>query len=601
MTDNSAAPTKNNVTLHDLEVLSISALFFGFDNQTLAGVEDVNSLHMKGLQKEGPEFRVRSLLQDVLSMYLTPENSKKPYGPRMVLADGRRTADIEDFDARHIEIFTELAVHITNPNIRARLLDVAWFCNRSLHEAGAQAVGAYLEVADNSDDDFQAFNSIARALSILRGLKWPDPVADNAKNIARNLYENIVASEHVGLFYKFSELAYKFSLYEHSKLAEIIEEYASKQNSGEPAQTWKMAARSYRKANDKGNEFRCIGNAAECYVRQAEIFETEPGNAMQAAHWLTSALQTYHGYSQARDRRVEIRHKLVEIQERIPDEMSSHSHEIDMSDITKSVKERFEELSLKDALFELAIFGSPPRVEKVELEARESLKNGFFRHLFVSTNIDNKGKTVSKIPAIGDSQSDYDKVLEAEISKSRSLDRSLCVYSQISVAFGSIGDRFYVSSTDLKNLLRHSPFVPPDHIGTFVIGFEKMFRSDWTSASYILVPLVEGILRHMLKMNGHDVSTFDDATGIQQDRTITSMFDSMRSELDEIFTPDVTYEIDRLLLSKTGPHLRHQLAHALGGDYTPRSDDAIFSCVFIFWLCCYPLFKHKNDIQIEEN
>jgi len=56
-------------------------------------------------------------------------------------------------------------------------------------------------------------------------------------------------------------------------------------------------------------------------------------------------------------------------------------------------------------------------------------------------------------------------------------------------------------------------------------------KGDFTSALYTLTPLLEASLRHFLKLNGHDVTIFDDATQTQQDRTISSLFEQMRDEL----------------------------------------------------------------------
>ena len=81
-------------------------------------------------------------------------------------------------------------------------------------------------------------------------------------------------------------------------------------------------------------------------------------------------------------------------------------------------------------------------------------------------------------------------------------------------------------------ILQQSPFVPHELLGTFSRGFLRFFQGDFTSAAYILTPLLENSLRHVLRMNGHDVTTFDDASQTQQDRTISVLFEQMRDELD---------------------------------------------------------------------
>ena len=105
--------------------------------------------------------------------------------------------------------------------------------------------------------------------------------------------------------------------------------------------------------------------------------------------------------------------------------------------------------------------------------------------------------------------------------------------------------------------------MPPELVATFSLGLLRFFQGDFISATYILTPLLEGALRHVLKMYGYDVAIFDDAKQTQQDRTISSLFEQMRDELDEVFTAPITTDVEGVFLSRNGPHLRHDIAHAL--------------------------------------
>jgi hypothetical protein len=133
---------------------------------------------------------------------------------------------------------------------------------------------------------------------------------------------------------------------------------------------------------------------------------------------------------------------------------------------------------------------------------------------------------------------------------------------------------------------------------TFARGFLQFFQGDFVGATYILTPLLENSLRHVLKMSGYDVSIFDDATQTQEDRTISSLFEQMRPELDSVFTKAITMDIDSVFLRKPGPYLRHSVAHGLLHDGAPYSPDAIYGCWFMFRLCLLPLFPHRKQFQI---
>jgi hypothetical protein len=118
-----------------------------------------------------------------------------------------------------------------------------------------------------------------------------------------------------------------------------------------------------------------------------------------------------------------------------------------------------------------------------------------------------------------------------------------------------------------------------------------------TSAAYILTPLLEGSLRHVLKSHDHDVTKFDDATMTQEDRTISSMFEQMRPELDAIFGKANTADIARVFLDHPGPRLRHNLAHGLSQDGTPFGNDALYAMWLMFRLCLTPLVRHFDALR----
>ena len=172
------------------------------------------------------------------------------------------------------------------------------------------------------------------------------------------------------------------------------------------------------------------------------------------------------------------------------------------------------------------------------------------------------------------------------------------VGSKFEVGRLAIVQNHYLSEDVFVALLIHSPFVPNDLVGTFSRGVLRLFQGDFVSALYILTPLLENSLRYVLKNYGEDVTIFDDATQIQKDRTISSLFEQMRPQLDKIFTKPITADIERVFLSKPGPYIRHALSHGLLRDGDPQGADAIYACWIIFRLCLMPLYPYRDNIRL---
>jgi len=182
------------------------------------------------------------------------------------------------------------------------------------------------------------------------------------------------------------------------------------------------------------------------------------------------------------------------------------------------------------------------------------------------------------------------------ITRSEEIRRQVLVRGSIEAARFSINAQHYIDEETVLPLLQHSQFVADYQLRTYAKGIARFFQGDFVSATYVLTPLLENSLRHVLKAEGHDVTVFDDVAQTQQDRTISSLFEQMRTPLNDIFGEPMVDDLDRVFLRKPGPYLRHSLAHGLFTDNTPYGADAIYACWLIFHLCMLPLISHHTEL-----
>jgi hypothetical protein len=310
------------------------------------------------------------------------------------------------------------------------------------------------------------------------------------------------------------------------------------------------------------------------------------------------AIATLHGVPDVRERRQALRHRLVDMQGAIRDDFVSFSHCTDISELVEDTRKNFVGLSLGEALRRLIfVAGISPDPEKLEEEARREFGEHPLSSFFTTSHVDAEGKTIARSPGggIGSEQSTTE-TLEPMIVRAEGIRRGLAVRAAIDVARVVIMAEHRVSEEVLLNLLRYSPAIPPHLVHTTARGFTRWFEGDMISALYTLTPLLEGVLRHLLKQHGHDVTTMDDATKTQEDRTITALYDAMRPEMDAILGRAITEDIRRTFLSKLGPSLRHGVAHALLPDGAPYGDDAAYGCWLVWMIVMYPLLPHWGDL-----
>jgi hypothetical protein len=357
---------------------------------------------------------------------------------------------------------------------------------------------------------------------------------------------------------------------------------------------WRLCARAfhYAKANDA--KHRAQSAAAEQFVLMAD---KQPMAAL-ASSFLADAIAELHGVPGKTEWRRELRHRLVDVQAGTVDELSSFTYPFDVGDIAKAVEQAFSRPGLREKLFVFAMLDQSPDPAQLAEEAARSIHEHPFSSLFGTSHHDSEGKVTHRTEGTGFGGDAEAEAIAGRIALDERVRRQIVVGGKIDVARQTIARDHCLSEESFERILAHSLFVPNDLVRTFARGYVRFFQGDFISALYILTPLLENSLRHVLKGHGHDVTVFDDASQLQQDRTISSLFEQMRGDLDTILGEAITTDIENLFLKKPGPHLRHALAHGLLNDGDPYSHDAIYACWLIFHLSLLPLYPYRSQLHL---
>jgi hypothetical protein len=564
-----------------------------------------------GGEDDSPSERVWSMLWALTGMHFKPADFNEPFGPMRVLADGSRSAIPSDF-RDHIDMLEIMARTASNVVLKARLCDLTWLLDRKRYELGVAAINAYVNLVRMSEcgnlkfrlgtDDtpfhHEVHEYLLRALTIARTLGWDKPQFDSLRQLLIKIRTGAVNLRAPVPVHWFCSLDLQMRVSEPVDLAADLEMVLANLPAGTDhhiiIDLWRLAARAYQIAKRNDDMHRCQTMAAEAMVAMAD------GNtsAMLAAQFIGNAIAALHGVPGAKARRLALRHRLIDVQAGISDEMTTFSQEIDLSELVERTRDAVTPLSLIDSLFVFAALSDSPQSEQLQTEAVEVIRKHPLSSLFAAAHLDNEGKVIHRTGGAGALGEPDASAVRRQVAQAESHRRSMVVSGMIDSARRIITTQHYISDDVLATVLYYSPFVPPDLLQTFARGFSRFFQGDFTSALYILTPLLENSLRHLLKGHGHDVTIFDNATQTQEDRTISSLFEQMRTELDAILTRPITEDIDRVFLAKPGPYIRHAVAHGLLFDGSPYGSDAIYGCWLIFRLCLIPLFPHREALGL---
>ncbi|GGK34831.1 DUF7380 domain-containing protein [Salinarimonas ramus] len=570
-------------------------------------------LHEKlGNEAAAPAARVFAMLADVTSFHFKPNEKNAPFGPMMVSESGR-SAIPADFRGQPVETLANAALRASNPVLKARLSDTCWLLERKRQGLGRAAVEAYAGIVEGIDArrlkdrlersdpvlGLATRDALRRALTIGRAVGWNNDEVATCRDWVIAIRERALKDGNPVPVHWFFEMDLDFNISAPEDLAAEIEQFLTSRNDfANPhivVELWRLAVRAYHIAKDDNGKYRCRTAAAEALVTEAEGHNS----AMLASHWLSQAIAEYHGVPGKRDRRTELRHKLVNVQSGIAEEMSSFSYPIDLKDaVERTEKLLGEQQELIDVLLMFARLGRSPDPDKLMADAIKSIREHPLSSLFGASFHDHEGKVIHKTEGGGFQDNNNGDALRVQISRQEGIRRHVYAIGTMEPARQHIMGRFYINDDTFHVLLQGSPFVPSDRLATFSRGFTRFFEGDFASALYILTPMLENSLRHVLKMSGNDVTSFDDAQQVQEDRSISVLFDQMRPELEATFGKAITADIDNVFLSKPGPTIRHALSHGRLNDDSPFSGDAIYACWLIFRLCCIPLIAHRGQIRL---
>lgn len=575
------------------------------DSADVRKVSDVLNLAAKEAEGRGNVSKelVYLMLGAICSFHFKPSNRNEPYGPSAQFGN-RRTAAPEDFKGAPLAILSSNFERISHPAVRARVADLIWLLDRKQAVAGWEAIASYTETVkgiregrmffriETGAHGYEVAGCLRRGIQIAKVLGWDKDKSSALRQQVSELRAEAARKNNERSFSRLGalDLDYRISdptavAAEAVSLADLSADLHMKHG------LLHIAARAHRLSKDQSAAERDQLRAAECLV---EISESQSGSAIFKAHWLERAIAEMHHISNTKERRRVLKHKLVDVQGHIVDELSSFGHSEDISDLVEFSRAEVAGKPLGVALGAFGRLSRAPDPSQLEEEARQAIAENPLSSIFATTQYDANGKPVYRDQGL--ESDDEQTSVKRQISQSERLRRSLAAQGCIEPARLKIAEEHYVDEDIVSIVCSMSPFVPPDRRAIFTSGLVNFFHGNMIGALHVLVPQLENSLRHVLRLHGHDATKLnDDMT--QEELALSVLLEKLRPELDAIFGEHMITDIDNLLNYRGGPNLRNRVAHGLVGQWEPHSDDAIYACWLIFQLCCIPLLPRWQQVE----
>jgi hypothetical protein len=542
---------------------------------------------------------VFQILVDVSSDEIEPSATKKSF-PEI----------FQHLTDEHLNFLAEILDEVSDPELKARIADILWLRLGNIDMA-KKAIDAYLEITIDLENPIMLFRlaKIERALRLGLSINANDKVKKIVARIEAIINDSN-GKDPWGVSTNLMELLQEKKLQERQlfdpiKYAVIAEEWAKQ---AELDHDWHGARRYWGitaewhhigKNVEKAHTARMY--TAETYRKEAEdSLNKHPTSYFKASQDLKKAFEAFERLKSQCEEKGEINTKLEEIHKRLLEYQQKSSNELIVisSELNLSQKEMEVVISnvkgkeFLEAISGLARFVIPRQVSVSSQTVEENGLSG----LFPEGKINEMGKVVAH-------QSSNNQEEAARYQKIYALAFIEPARKQIiSEHIIQKSEDHKIKESYLLPLVSNNPFVPSGREHLFVKGLYAGLIGDFITSTHILIPQIENSVRYLLSNRGAITSGIDNKNnGIQQENNLnTTLFPSKYPQITSIFDEDTLFELQGLLIEKSGSNLRNRMAHGL------INDNEFFSPIFsyLWWVTlrlCFGLGIEIPQEIVEES
>jgi hypothetical protein len=543
---------------------------------------------------------VYEFLGHVTSPMLKSESNHEPFTPVIVSADGVRSTIPKDFSDLQLNLLTELASTVNNPELRARIADILWERKRDFRMAQL-AVHSYLESAqllENPEQWFSSFQRIQRAVRIASRLGKNNDFLKLAIKYVESLLAKYQTKDTLYFSAKLMRLLQEQGLGDFVKYAEFAEKIAvSAEQSRQwdkSREYWEVTGRWYALLKDTENQKRIQVKIAETYVSESNtaISKSSPSYRV-AASCIQKAIAAYRRVGGMKERVEELQKLLLEYQPLSMTEIKQYSREIDITSLIEKTRSQVLGKSFRDAIFELALMGFSPSVKNLKSQVEEAVCNYPLQFLMPEILYSQTGKVIATKPSlISNNPEKAETAIQVAMLKNARYRQYIYANAVVNPVRHQINLEHSVSLEDFKFIVNNNLFIPPGREMIYAKGLLEGMRGDFVISTHLLAPQIEHSIRYLMEQQGCIVSGLDDR-GVQDEHNINVLI--RRPELVEILGEDITFDLKGLLVHRFGSNLRNRMAHGL----INYSDFFTTENCYLWWLtlhllCCLPLIKNAK-------
>ena len=543
-----------------------------------------------------PHGKIFWLLADACSMTLRPESVTEPFKPMFVF-EGKRSALPDDFSDEDIEFFSQIVDRIDDVWLKARLADLVWLKQKKRDVRFAlAAIDAYCKIPLETETWIRGgrecwARAIQLALSLQKG------AGNRLQEMEKDLVQAVKsATKDDGFFVLWlADLLYDNRLGRNDgltiahKLKFLAEEFDAEGDLHKSREYFGAAAKWFKIVGEEVLSIEMKIAEAEGWFKEAVArLSSDNPTHMVAATFFENAIQIYRTIPRKLRSSYRVDERISELRTHLSDSSKKALDEMGVIqtkpvDITKMVDESRKAVMNKPIEEALKVFCNlfpGINVKEAREQAIELLRNHPLQAFFPMTMMSRDGRVIAKRPGLSLSSDQEEKnevTVRAEMIRNYEISIGLIVQGQILPALDVLRLEHRLREIDFIHLANQSPIVPKDRVQLFGKALFEGFDGDFITALHLLVPQIEHMVRYHLKQAGVQTTVLD-AEGIENEVGMSALME--RTETEQIFGPDLCFELRSLFCDPFGPNLRNVLAHGLLNDENVISIYSIYAWWF---------------------
>ena len=538
------------------------------------------------------------------------------FAPIQSELDGESSIFSARFPDEMIEFLNQIVDEISDPELQSQIAEILWVKNKKCnYRMGQLAVDSYLKSAkelEHPEEWLYCADRVERVLRLALKINYKPEIVVEYIDEVLNRYQG---QDPLWLSVKLHELLQeeknidilrKKQLLNTVKYADLAEKgaiFAESSKEWDKARNyWEIKAEWHRIEKNKAEVYAARIFVAETYIKQSQDSLTKPpAPYLKAAHNLQKAFEAFERLkSQAtEEERIAINSKMDEVHKLLSQYQEESLHELitvssdhNISNEIELARAYVKGKNFEDALLSLAILGIPQKVSDIRKIAEENAWLSRFMPVVIKNEM---GKTVARQPI------EPDKAEEAILVDMYRIAvdcHKFHAQAFIEPARYQINLEHSIEIKDLFPIVSHSPFVPSGREYLFAKGLYAGLIGDFFTATHILIPQIENSVRYLLRKQGAIPSEMKTKQGIEDERDLnTTLFPRNYPQINSIFDEDTLFDIQGLLIERSGSNLRNRMAHGLISDNEFNSPIMSYLWWVTLRLCCLPIWIHQQKVE----